>query len=336
MLTTEQFFAGERLAFNMYVAALWNNEGLTWHVILSRVMEKSSAFAVQCGKRCFQHHDWNACNLLEMFSDGPKQFKSSEYLASMTHDTMLEYHLTETTMNWGCPKHWKGPWDRTIARMKTVWRTACDGQSFLEISEVVDFLRKWALQEEARHPGSKWIIEEFMPPDKTKIKRSWFDLGCLGGLEASFAYTFRCNDKRAWTYGHFHRCRGHDLDTCIYLDGKNTGLSGLGGTYNRNFFPVLRTNGEDEAVAPEEVAALDHCTKIHNNWRCSYVDNKANAATRRKQHLEWLANYQPPGVANMEEVHKLKTFNELADAYQKKMTDRMKRLKEEKAATKPG
>ena len=41
MLTTEQFFAGERLAFYMYVAALWNNEGLTWHVILSRVMEKN-------------------------------------------------------------------------------------------------------------------------------------------------------------------------------------------------------------------------------------------------------------------------------------------------------
>ena len=63
------------------------------------------------------------------------------------------------------------------------------------------------------------------------------------------------------------------------------------------------------------------------HWAMTYlnsVDNKANAATRRKQHLEWLANYQPPGVANMEEVHKLKTFNELADAYQKKMTDRTK------------
>ena len=90
---TEDWFAGQRMSFSIYVAVCFDRDDITWHIYLSRVMEKSSAYAGQCHKYDLGKHDWEGIHALESFSDGPKQLKSLEYIAAASHDAMLNHHL---------------------------------------------------------------------------------------------------------------------------------------------------------------------------------------------------------------------------------------------------
>ena len=47
---TEEWFAGQRLAFSLFVARVWDQGQDTWTVLLSRVIEKGSKYAFECLK----------------------------------------------------------------------------------------------------------------------------------------------------------------------------------------------------------------------------------------------------------------------------------------------
>ena len=60
------------------------------------------------------------------WSDGPQQFKSSEYMSSCSNDVMLELKLLEHRANYGAQNNGNDMWDQVIATMKKVWHKAVE------------------------------------------------------------------------------------------------------------------------------------------------------------------------------------------------------------------
>ncbi|MFM7987284.1 MAG: hypothetical protein ACKPKO_49020, partial [Candidatus Fonsibacter sp.] len=56
--TTEEWFAGSRLGMCTYVARVWSRREDTWVILLSRVLEKSSKWAIECLREAVAHCDF--------------------------------------------------------------------------------------------------------------------------------------------------------------------------------------------------------------------------------------------------------------------------------------
>ena len=80
--TTEEWYAGQRLGIGCYVCRAWSRNHDQWFVILSRVMEKTSAWALECLHQVLKAQRWEGISTLQCWSDGPRQFKSTEYLGT--------------------------------------------------------------------------------------------------------------------------------------------------------------------------------------------------------------------------------------------------------------
>ena len=58
------------------------------------------------------------------WSDGPAQFKSIAYLGTIAKEYMWRHTLTRCDINYGAPKHWKGPWGRMLGTLGHVFKQA--------------------------------------------------------------------------------------------------------------------------------------------------------------------------------------------------------------------
>ena len=82
METTEQWFAGQRLAFSCWVARLWTAHTVEWVVVLSRIVENTSKYALLCLDLALASINFEEYDSLTLWSDGPAQFKSIMYLGT--------------------------------------------------------------------------------------------------------------------------------------------------------------------------------------------------------------------------------------------------------------
>ena len=59
-------------------------------------------------------------------------------------DFAIQYTLAQVMTEFGCPKEWKGDWDRVLGMLAGVWEEACEVQDFKHIHEVVHLFQTWA------------------------------------------------------------------------------------------------------------------------------------------------------------------------------------------------
>ena len=59
-------------------------------------------------------------------------------------DFAIQYSLAQVMTEFGCPKEWKGDWDRVLGMLAGVWEEACEVQDFKHIHEVVHLFQTWA------------------------------------------------------------------------------------------------------------------------------------------------------------------------------------------------
>ena len=158
---TEEWYAGERLAFSTMVTRLWNQKETQWHIKVSRVMEKTSAYAVACLQDTYDRVPWEDVDELVQWSDGPRQFKSTTVIGSTANNFMRRYKLKRSTMAYGCPKHFKGAWDRAIGWLTTSFNQAIKNETLNEIADVVRVWRLAAERTMRAHPhGPQYFVED--------------------------------------------------------------------------------------------------------------------------------------------------------------------------------
>ena len=223
-MQTEDFFANMRLAFSMYAARVVDDHNLVWIMLVGRVMEKTSKYAIACLRHALSQFSWDTISALSLWSDGPKQFKSVEYMSTCANNIMLELQVPDVEVNYGCPKEWKGGWDRWIALLKGVLHESAKHRDYEEHQEVVTLWQQWASAEMDKHPhGPRYIVLDFMPEPKDKCATTFFRRKDFLGIEGNYAWSFRCNDWRAMERGWLGRVRGSSAEL-IYLRLRNHGL----------------------------------------------------------------------------------------------------------------
>ena len=79
-VSTEDYFAGSRLGFSLYVARSWTRDRKRWTVLISRVLEKTSKYAAVCAMHAVGPLMHPGIRKARFWSDGPSQFKSGLYM----------------------------------------------------------------------------------------------------------------------------------------------------------------------------------------------------------------------------------------------------------------
>ena len=123
-MTSGEFFAGDRLGYSCFGALVWSiGQRPSWTFLVSRVLEKSTLHAVACWDQVFRTHLKPEHRRIVQWSDGPRQFKSLQKLAScipyLEKDDVYSFNY-----EYGCPCHWKGPWDTMFGTISNITKMA--------------------------------------------------------------------------------------------------------------------------------------------------------------------------------------------------------------------
>ena len=104
-----------RLGYSNFACVFWKRcpDGTIqdhWIFLYGRVTEKSSAYAVQCvfDALALTHLYTPDITRLRSFTDGPKQFKSAEFLGSSYRHFVERPNPDWVRSTYGGPCHWKG------------------------------------------------------------------------------------------------------------------------------------------------------------------------------------------------------------------------------------
>jgi len=90
-----------------------------WTFLLSRVIEKTSAYAVACLSKVYASVMTPDIMHLSQWTDGPRQFKSCIVLGS-TYSNIKQFDLASVTMNYGAPCHCKCKLDRMFGTISAL------------------------------------------------------------------------------------------------------------------------------------------------------------------------------------------------------------------------
>ena len=250
-------------------------------------------------------------------------------------DFAIQYTLAEVRMEFGCPKEWKGDWDRVLGMLAGVWEEACEVQEFKHIHEVVHLFQTWATEmmekDPPEHGGWEWHIEEFFPKDKSTYAFTKLASPCLMNVRDNYSWSFRCNDKRAMQRKSF--AKTSSPFNLMYLTVKNHGLTGC---------PAYRTgtgvaddiNRPDDpadtaAIEPNEIP-FD--TQDEAGWRVSWVKNgmqKRHAS--RRACLKQQYDNRTPFARNLPEVHPTRTLEQQREGAERVVANRKKRTQQLRA-----
>jgi len=135
-----------RLGYNVFGSLVWKaGEQDVWVLLVSRVCETSSEYAIVCTNDALKHSGLAVDPAgLMLWSDGPRQFKSLEMLANCIH--LFESYPTAKHVfnNYGGPCHWKGPWDRLFGILNRLISKTAKRKKITTIEQVVAIWERWA------------------------------------------------------------------------------------------------------------------------------------------------------------------------------------------------
>ena len=168
-MTVGQWHAPGRLAYLTFACRCWSDQGrVEWHVLITRVTEKSSKLYQAAMADVHKTSDFSKCRHLIEWSDGPKQMKSGLTLGGAMAWMLKHPDLKHVSRYYGCPFHMKGLWDGLFGIFSRIIKQAARRRKIEKISTVVWILKAWARKEERVHPeGPKYFIKEWMPKHKT-------------------------------------------------------------------------------------------------------------------------------------------------------------------------
>ena len=111
-------------------------EGEIIFIVLTRVLEHSSAFFLVIAQYCLGQLDMTQVAQLTPIQDGPKQMKSLLVLGTMSTHWMTKYELMVVEPTYFCPKHNKSKADAIMGTLSSVLRTASTKVTLRTLDEV--------------------------------------------------------------------------------------------------------------------------------------------------------------------------------------------------------
>ena len=115
----------ESLGFSTYGFRIWGKGRRDECVFLfRRVLEHSSIYGLACLDHVLRHVDKAATQQVILWSDGPRMFKSNEYLAGSFGLLQTRPNVMKVSHNYGFPKHVRGTHDGMFGVAKHVFEDA--------------------------------------------------------------------------------------------------------------------------------------------------------------------------------------------------------------------
>ena len=133
-----------------------------------------------------------------------------------------EGHFESISMEYGCPKHFKGLHDACIGHLMGLFSEARKVKRLKKIKDVVEVYMKWAEEDRVLHPGSDYYMDGFMPRDKELYKFIKLTSASVGTCEGQFSWRFDRDKSRK-------SLRGKDLNMFTFtgITVRNYGVSGV-------------------------------------------------------------------------------------------------------------
>jgi hypothetical protein len=304
VMASNEYFAGERLGFSCFGAMAWTGPKVEWVFLVSRILEKTSAYAAACYQKVYQLKAKPTTRSFVQWSDGPKQLKSGEMLGSCV-SRFKEFKLKHMAFEYGCPGHWKGPWDQMFGIMANVLRLQAMSTRLETVEDVVTCMNLWAHNQHMKLPdGPTYTFLDFYPGPKKDQDRASFASHSVFGFDG-LSWSFTKNDeRRTCLHG-----RGANWFNFTGLDGKSHALTGIGSSKERTGYPSMNPKMEE---VPDEAGddELFLTTKMYEGWRTSYTKTLEGAQERRRLHLARLAEAQPESVLRLPEAARFRSDKE--------------------------
>ena len=121
---------------------------------------------------------------------------------------MWRFKLHKAEINYGGPKHWKGPWDSKLGHLASVFENTARMKPLKAMEDVYKAYSEYAEREMQAHPGVKYrVILLNDPVEKASMPYCNLSLKSLYGLADSYSFSFTVNDKK-------------DLEPSIWLPGQ--------------------------------------------------------------------------------------------------------------------
>lgn len=133
----------------------------TWHVLCSRVIEKSSLYGMACIREALDNTDRAGVESVIHFSDGPKQFKSTTSLGMWGGKFLLDFGLHSVCPNFLGPRHGKSICDTLFGVLAHLFENEVKHRPLVSISEVVSLYAAWGDKQHELHPeGPRYIFKD--------------------------------------------------------------------------------------------------------------------------------------------------------------------------------
>ena len=181
---------------------VWSNP-LNKHVLLmGRVMEKSSAYALVCveeaSKLC--EIDWTQYETVVFWADGPRQFKSLTWLGTLGFHSFDHPTIKKVFINFGAPHHFKKGLDRLFGETKNATTNATYQRMLEDIDDVVEVAQVYFNDQRLVHPSiSEVLVRNFEPIEKEQLKLEKFTGPSVFGLNHSYSFSIQRIDARRKT-----------------------------------------------------------------------------------------------------------------------------------------
>jgi hypothetical protein len=279
----EEWFAGARLAFVSFAAIAWDATRCRKHLLLTRVLDKSSRVAVACFEAIMSKWTLSSYTRIVLWTDGPGQFKSSIQMASLASWVWANARgsIVDLDFLFLCPKHGKGECDELLGWSSQAQSRAFHSTRHDTVAEVVSSLRKAAHAAILADPSVPSIeVEEWLPEERKSYKFEKWQLSSMGNVRDSFHFQVRYVDNRR-----------------LELKGKGTNFAKWTGCrlYNHSSygnsgpsdFPISDLLPDSYKLSDEVVddSVLAMNSKQYLGWRTSFATHDADPSAQRTKHL---------------------------------------------------
>lgn len=338
--TSAMWYANERLAYSTMGVHIFSGAMDKFVLLLGRTMDKSTAYAFATLEASLRlaEVDFQEIEEVQVWTDGPRQFKSLTWIASLSDLFFKTYpKITKVGINYGCPKHFKACLDRLFGVVRNATHDEATRKMLEGIGDVTSSLQHFFAQQQKNNPNSiPVIVNHFEPPEKSSLPLSRYSGASCFGINHSYAFTVTRTDARRKNL----RGRGCQSQTMTGLLLKNTLMTNVPGVAARTGHPVLENRAdqadeEDPAPVPAD-GSPPLSTKWWKGWRCSYKKDEtpSEQSNRLQKTLSANHNTLAPALHRAKEPFRCKTMQEKSEAMEKATEKRRARAKATRAALK--
>ena len=169
------WYAQARLAVTQWAAMAWGactagEKEVEWHVVLSRVMDRTASFSISLIDFLLEKVDLSGTTDLCIWSDVGTHFRNWAYLGTIAHKYPEKLKIN-THVKWGPEAHFKNPCDGKFGELKHALSQTTLKKTIKDVDELkLAYEHFGEFQRNSNPLLPKSNFYSFMPPPKETLK----------------------------------------------------------------------------------------------------------------------------------------------------------------------